>query len=246
MNFRVVIPARYASTRLPGKVLLPIAGRPMLAHVIDRARESGTEDIWVATDDARVYAAAEAAGARAAMTAADHAAGSDRLAELVARLEWPDDAIVVNLQGDEPLMPGSLIAQVASALAGAPDADIATACVPIHDAAEFENPNVVKVVRDQAGRALYFSRAPIPHRRDSVDGPPPAFRHLGIYAYRVGALARFAAAPAGDLERCESLEQLRALAMGMRLLVVESEQTPGPGVDTAEDLARVVARLQPD
>ncbi len=246
MSFRVIIPARLASTRLPGKVLLPIAGRPMLAHVIDRARESGAEGIWVATDDARVHAAAEAAGARAAMTSADHAAGSDRIAELAARLEWPDDAIVVNLQGDEPLMPGPLIAQVASALAGAPDADIATACVPIRDAGEFENPNVVKVVRDQAGRALYFSRAPIPHRRAATVAPSPAFRHLGIYAYRVGSLARFAAAPACDLEQCESLEQLRALAMGMRLLVVEAEQTPGPGVDTAEDLARVVAHLQPD
>lgn len=245
MSFRVVIPARFGSTRLPGKVLLDLAGEPMLAHVHRRAVESGADGVWVATDDRRVLEAAVASGGQAEMTDPAHASGTDRIAELAARQGWADDDVVVNLQGDEPLMPGALIAQVAQALTDAPEADIATACVPIDDVAAYRDPHVVKVVRDRRGGALYFSRAPIPHWRDG-DGLPPAgaFRHLGIYAYRVGALRRFAAAPAEPLEQSEALEQLRALALGLRIQVVEAETLPGPGVDTEADLAEVAEALR--
>lgn len=245
MSFVVAIPARYDSTRLPGKVLREVAGAPLLAHVYRRALESGAETVWIATDDERVERAARGFGARTARTAADCASGSDRIAELAAREDWPDDRVVVNLQGDEPLMPGELIRQVAGALAARPEADVATACTPIDSTEEYRDPNVVKVVRDHAGNALYFSRAPIPHRRG--DGGLPAcgaWRHLGIYAYRVAALKRFAAAAPAPLERCESLEQLRALVLGMRIHVVEAAALPGPGVDTETDLERAAALLR--
>lgn len=244
MSFRVVIPARFGASRLPGKPLLPIAGEPMLAHVCRRGFESGADEVWVAADDPRIVEAAQAAGAQAALTGADCASGSDRVAELAAARGWPGDAVVVNLQGDEPLMPGALIAQVAAALEQEPGADIATACVAIADLQEYRNPNAVKVVCNDAGEALYFSRAPIPHRRDG-DGLPQggAWRHLGLYAYRVAALRRFTAAPPAALEQSEALEQLRALALGLRILVVRADAAPPPGVDTAADLARVAARL---
>lgn len=247
MSFVVAIPARYGSTRLPGKVLLEVGGAPLLEHVHRRALESGADAVWVATDDERVERAARGFGARAARTGEDCASGSDRIAELAAREGWLDDRVVVNLQGDEPLMPGTLIRQVAQALIERPGADIATACTPIENAADYRNPNVVKVVRDDAGNALYFSRAPVPHERSPAgpDAPPAcgAWRHLGIYAYRVAALRRFAAAAPAALERCESLEQLRALALGMRIHVVEAAALPGPGVDTEADLETVAALL---
>lgn len=246
MSFVVAIPARYGATRLPGKVLREVAGEPLLAHVHRRALESGADAVWVVTDDDRIEAAAAGFGARTARTSAACVSGSDRIAELAAREAWPDDLAIVNLQGDEPLMPGALIRQVAEALIARPEADIATACTRIGDSAAYRDPNVVKVVRDDAGDALYFSRAPIPHQRGGGDGLPDccAWRHLGIYAYRAAALKRFAAAPPAALERSESLEQLRALALGMRIHVVEAATLPGPGVDTEDDLAAVAALLR--
>ncbi len=247
MSFRVIIPARLDSTRLPRKVLLPLAGKPLIAHVYERAKESGAHDIWIATDSEEVLQSAQGFGAQAGLTAVEHCSGSDRLAELAAQQQWPDDDIVVNLQGDEPLMPGALIAQVAQALIDHPQADIATACTAIHDAAEYQNSNAVKVVRDAQGYALYFSRAPIPHWRDGQPGELPttgAWRHLGIYAYRVAALKRFSATAPAPLEVTESLEQLRALTLGMRVLVVEAAELPGPGVDTQADFDRVAQLLK--
>ncbi|MDN5937599.1 MAG: 3-deoxy-manno-octulosonate cytidylyltransferase [Salinisphaera sp.] len=243
MSFRVVIPARYAATRLPGKPLRELAGEPMLVHVLRRAQESGAGEVWVATDDQRIAAVAQGHGAAVQMTSRAHQSGTDRLAEVVQRQDWADDDIVVNLQGDEPLMPGALIAQVAGAVTA--DSDIATACVPIETLAEYRDPQVVKLVCDGAGNALYFSRAPIPHRRDGHGLPDAgAWRHLGLYAYRVAALKRFAAAQPTGLEQSEKLEQLRALGMGMRIVVVRAAVAPGPGVDTEADLARAASLLQ--
>ncbi|HEY0179739.1 MAG TPA: 3-deoxy-manno-octulosonate cytidylyltransferase [Dokdonella sp.] len=244
IEFVVAIPARYASTRLPGKPLLPLAGEPTIVHVVRRALASGAAEVAVATDDVRIAAAVAATGARVVVTREDHASGSDRLAECAARLGWPDDAIVVNLQGDEPLAPASGIRAVAAALAedGAPMATLAT---PVRDAAELFDPNCVKLVRDLAGRALYFGRAPLPWPRDAFardrgvlpDGH--AFlRHIGIYAYRAGFLRRFAALPPTPLERLESLEQLRALEHGHAIAVRLAPEPFPPGIDTAEDLAR--------
>jgi len=245
-GFRVVIPARYASTRLPGKPLADIGGRPMLAHVWQRAVESGAEQIVVATDDARIEAAARGFGAEVCLTRPDHQSGTDRIAEVAARHRWPDDAIVVNLQGDEPTLPPGLLRQVAAALTAHPDAAIATLAVPIAQRAELFDPNVVKVVADHAGYALYFSRAPIPWHRDSFpggEGALPAgvayWRHLGIYAYRAGFLARFVGWPPAPVEQCEALEQLRALWQGERIHVSLAREQPGAGVDTPEDLERV-------
>jgi len=248
--FRVVIPARYGSARLPGKVLLPVAGRPLLHWVCERARASGAAAIVVATDDGRVAEAAAAAGVTALMTAAGHASGTDRIAEVAARMGWADADIIVNLQGDEPLMPPSLLDQVAALLADHADADIATLAAPVAALAEFLDPNVVKVVLDDAGRALYFSRAPIPWDRDGAPRGPGSqasfagsLRHIGLYAYRAGAVRRMAQLAPGALELREKLEQLRALAAGMRIQVGLTAEHPGIDVNTAEDLERLRARL---
>lgn len=244
-EFKAVIPARYGSTRLPGKVLRAIAGRPMLQHVWDKACESGATEVVVATDDGRVAEAASGFGADVCMTAASHASGTDRVDEVARLREWDDQGIVVNLQGDEPLMPAALVRQVANALAG-DEADIATACVPVREVGEWLDPNVVKVVRDARGLALYFSRAPIPWDRARKQGDlpsAPASRHVGIYAYRVGVLRKLAAAPPCPLEHSEALEQLRAQWLGMRLAVVDACEIPGRGVDTAADLDAVEALL---
>lgn len=239
----VVIPARYASTRLPGKPLLDIAGQPMVVRVMERARQSGAERIVVATDDARIYDTVLAFGAEAVMTRADHPSGTDRLAETIALLGLPDDAIVMNVQGDEPLMPPALIRQVADALVIHPSASMATACHVITRREDFTNPNIVKVVTDQEGMALYFSRAPIPWPRDAMQekstAPVKALRHIGIYAYRAGFVTRYAQWPACPLEQTESLEQLRALWQGEKIAVVEADEAPTAGVDTPEDLERV-------
>ncbi|MES1951058.1 3-deoxy-manno-octulosonate cytidylyltransferase [Salinisphaera sp. S4-8] len=245
MDFVVIIPARLASTRLPNKVLRTIAGEPMLAHVCRAARASGAAEVIVATDSEAVAEAARVAGVSACMTRADHSCGTDRIAEVAAQNSWPDEAIVVNVQADEPLMPPALIDQVAAALANDTDAAIATAYTPIGDAETFHNPNVVKVVASAAGRAVYFSRAPIPFHRDSgnTDFARSARRHLGIYAYRAGALKRFSAAAPGALERIESLEQLRAYELNMPIALVEAVEVPGPGVDTVEDIALVEALM---
>jgi 3-deoxy-manno-octulosonate cytidylyltransferase (CMP-KDO synthetase) len=249
-DFIAVIPARYASTRLPGKPLLDIAGLPMVVHVARRAAASGASAVWVATDNEEVRLAAERHGVQAMLTSAAHATGTDRIAEVAARLGCADDAIVVNVQGDEPLIEPALIHEVAAALRSSRDAAIATACHPLTDTASMMNPNVVKAVLDEAGYAMYFSRAPIPYARDSFGAtgdaatrelPPglPAYRHIGIYAYRAGFLRRYASLSVAACERFEALEQLRALAHGYRIAVAITHHAPASGVDTAEDLARV-------
>lgn len=246
-GFHVVIPARHASTRLPGKPLADIGGRPMIRHVWDRAIESGAERVVIATDDARIEAAARTFGAEVCLTRADHRSGTDRIAEVADRLGWADDAIVVNLQGDEPTMPPALLRQVADDLAAHPEAALATLGVPIRDRADLFDPNVVKAVTNGAGWALYFSRAPIPWHRDSfpdAERLPEGvefIRHLGLYAYRVGFLRRFVGWAPAPLETCESLEQLRALWHGARIRLGIAGATPGPGVDTPEDLERLRA-----
>jgi 3-deoxy-manno-octulosonate cytidylyltransferase (CMP-KDO synthetase) len=253
MRFTVLIPARYASTRLPGKPLADIAGKPMVVRVAERARQSGAERVVVATDDSRVLDAVAAHGVEAVMTRADHPTGTDRLAEASAQLGLADDAIVVNVQGDEPLLDPALMRRMADVLAAHGDAAIATACHAIDDVAEAFNPNVVKVVLDAAGYALYFSRATIPWARDAFAGcrigsmpqalPSglPLYRHYGLYAYRVAFLARFPSLAPAPIERFEALEQLRALWHGYRIAVEVTDGTPAPGVDTPDDLARVRA-----
>ena len=254
LDFRVAIPARYASTRLPGKPLRLLAGRPLIEHVYQRALASGAMAVVIATDDPRIQAAAEGFGATVCMTSPDHPSGTDRLAEVAARLGWPEDAIVVNVQGDEPHLPPALIRQVAAGLADHPDAGIATVCARIADPDELFDPNVVKVTRDAQDYALYFSRAPIPwHRqafgmgREGLNALPMErawFRHIGLYAYRVAVLARYPQLPPAPAERIESLEQLRALWHGVRIYVAEALETPPPGVDTEADLARAEAHCQ--
>lgn len=245
-SFHVAIPARHASTRLPGKVLALIHGKPMLQWVYERARASGARDILIATDDAAIAAAAGAFGAAARMTSAAHASGTDRLAELAAIERWPENDIVVNVQGDEPLIPPAIIRQVASLLDSDSEAAIATLATPVESLVEFLDPNAVKVVSDSKGRALYFSRAPIPWNRDGAPAGissqrvfAGARRHIGIYAYRVGALRRLASLAPTTLEQAERLEQLRALENGLVIRVADAEERPGPDVNTAEDLQRV-------
>ena len=246
MAVRIVIPARYASTRLPGKPLADIAGQPMVVRVAAVARSARSDGVWVAADDERIIAAVRQHGFEAVMTRDDHASGTDRIAEVADRLQWDDADIVVNVQGDEPLLEPSLIEAVAGALRGDPDAAMATAAYPLTTADDFFNTNVVKVVCDSRGRALYFSRAPIPWdrdrfagRRDVLPADLPAQRHIGLYAYRVSFLRRFGQLAVSPLERCESLEQLRALWHGYPIQVVSVDHAPAPGVDTPEDLERV-------
>ncbi|MDR2839212.1 MAG: 3-deoxy-manno-octulosonate cytidylyltransferase [Azonexus sp.] len=245
--FKVVIPARYASTRLPGKPLLDLGGKPMVVRVAERARLSGAEEIWIATDHREVLAAAAAHGVKAIMTRADHATGTDRLAEVVALCGWRDDALIVNVQGDEPLIDPQVIAQTARQLSGS-GADIATVAHPIVDAVEFFNPNVVKVVCHADGDAAYFSRAPIPYARDhfaregggtTLPEDFPAYRHIGLYAYRASFLKAYAGLLPAPAEQFEALEQLRALWHGYRISVTLVESAPAPGVDTPEDADRV-------
>jgi 3-deoxy-manno-octulosonate cytidylyltransferase (CMP-KDO synthetase) len=249
MHFRVVIPARYASSRLPGKPLADIGGRPMVLHVLDRALAAGAGSVVVATDDIRVRDAVEAAGHQALMTSPDHQSGTERLVEVAEILGWPDDALVVNVQGDEPLIDPALIREAARQLVLHEDAVMATLAHPIHDHADFTNPNVVKVVVDEAGYAVYFSRAPIPWPRDAFAAGQPmphelgALRHIGLYAYRAGFLRTYAGLAASPLERHEMLEQLRVLWHGYRISLGVTAVAPAPGVDTPEDLARVRALL---
>jgi 3-deoxy-manno-octulosonate cytidylyltransferase (CMP-KDO synthetase) len=244
--FKVVIPARLASQRLPEKALRDIEGQPLIVHVWERARASSAGEVLVATDDARIAGAVEQAGGRAVLTSPHHASGTDRLAEVARTLGWSDDTVVVNLQGDEPLVPPALLDELATALATS-DAGIATAATPIRDAHELFSPSAVKVVLDDRGFALYFSRAPIPWVRDSfserglheLPQGAPFLRHLGLYAYRAATLRRLSEAPPAAIERAEALEQLRALALGMRIHVRIIDEAPPPGVDTEEDLERV-------
>ncbi len=245
-SFRVVIPARMGSTRLPGKVLREIAGRPMLAHVYERARESGAEEIVIAVDDQAIADVATALGAGVCLTDPGHASGTDRINEVAGRMGWQDEDIVVNLQGDEPCMPPQVIQQVADMFNEHPEADISTLCHRISSYEDWQNPNLVKVVFDNEGKALYFSRSAIPYNRDASGTLPSAgaFGHLGIYGYRVGALRRFSSLPAGLLENSEALEQLRALENGMCIFVHEATAEPGPGVDTEADLLRAAQCLE--
>lgn len=243
-DFSVVVPARFASTRLPGKPLAQIAGKPMIAHVASRVAKSGASEVIVATDDARVLEAAASTDVRAMMTRADHASGSDRVMEIAEACGWPDDHVVVNVQGDEPLIPPTVIDQVAGLLDRSTGVGVATLSEPLHDSRDVLDENIVKVVVAASGYALYFSRAPIPYARGgipvSVSGAEPGWRrHIGIYAYRVAALRRFIALPVARLERAESLEQLRFLENGMSIAVEEALAPVPGGVDTPADLERV-------
>ena len=256
LAFHVVIPARFASTRLPGKPLLPIAGKPMVVRVAEQAAKSGAQQIWIATDHHPIIAAAHEHGFKACMTHVHHASGTDRIAEVVAQHDWPDDTIVVNVQGDEPLIPPSLIRAVAQHLHDHPQCAIATACHAIHDEEAMRNPNIVKAVLDKHGNALYFSRAPIPYPRDAFaqSRPSPAggrgaggegialpdnmtaLRHIGIYAYRAGFLRTYSQLEPAAIEQIEALEQLRALWHGYKIGVTITADAPPGGVDTAADL----------
>jgi 3-deoxy-manno-octulosonate cytidylyltransferase (CMP-KDO synthetase) len=265
-TFRVVVPARYGSSRLPGKPLADLAGSPMVLHVARRAQASGAAQVVVATDDARVHDAVTTAGCTVELTRADHPSGSDRVMEVADRLGWPEDAVVVNVQGDEPLIPPAVIAQVADLLLDDPSAGVATLCEPIVALADVLDPNVVKVVADRAGRACYFSRAPIPYARDAFPNvaaaggagsgaagstaadaalpePDGWYRHIGIYAYRVAALRAFVALPVGRLERLEALEQLRLVEQGTPIRVATAVAPVPGGVDTPADLERVRRQL---
>ena len=247
-NTVLVIPARYASTRLPGKPLRLIAGKPMIQHVYERAQAAaealGFQSIIIATDDQRIQTSCEAFGAEVCMTSTTHETGSDRLAEVVKIKQWADDTIVVNLQGDEPLTPIESLRQVAENLANNPEATMSTLSTPIQTEAEYKDPNVVKVVTDKQGLAMYFSRAPIPFQRDShkddaVQISAYAQRHIGIYAYRASYLTSFAKMEECQVEQLEKLEQLRAMWFGARIHVAEANEVPGHGVDTEEDLIAV-------
>ncbi|TAM55594.1 MAG: 3-deoxy-manno-octulosonate cytidylyltransferase [Paraburkholderia sp.] len=253
--FVAVVPARLASTRLPEKPLADIAGKPMVVRVAERARDAGAERVLIAADDPRVLQAAQIHGFEALLTRADHPSGTDRLAEVAVRLGLADDTIVVNVQGDEPLIDPALVRDVASHLATHPDCAIATAAHPISDPAEVFNPNVVKVVLDARAVALYFSRAPIPWLRDAYQGQasaraidvrampaPPAdtvFRHIGLYAYRARFLRTYPTLAQAPIEQAEMLEQLRAMWHGERIAVRITHEAPAPGVDTPADLERV-------
>ncbi|HEY0801548.1 MAG TPA: 3-deoxy-manno-octulosonate cytidylyltransferase [Steroidobacteraceae bacterium] len=247
--FHVIIPARFASTRLPGKPLLMIAGRPLIQWVWQCAVASGAASVLVASDDERILAAASKFGAACLMTAAHHASGTDRVAEVARIKGFAADDVVVNLQGDEPSMPAEVVSKVARRLRDVATSDIATAVAPIESLQEFLDPNCVKALRAHDGRALYFSRAPVPWPRDNVVAEKPttfagAWRHIGIYAYRVRSLLEFAAWPPTPLEMTENLEQLRALEHGMHVQLVTLAQSPPAGVDTPADLERVRAALQ--
>ena len=258
-DFHVVIPARHASTRLHGKPLLPIAGKPMVVRVAEQAAKSGAQQIWIATDHHAIANVVHEHGFKACLTRDSHASGTDRIAEVVEQQGWPDDTIVVNVQGDEPLMPPELIRAVAEHLHNHPECAIATACHALHDEASLRNPNIVKAVLDQHGNALYFSRAPIPWPRDafrvlsspegrddcpsSLRGELPAglpvLRHIGIYAYRAGFLRAYGQLAPAAIEHFEALEQLRALYYGYKIGVVIAAQAPPAGVDTEQDLHAV-------
>ena len=236
MRFQVIIPARYASTRFPGKPLADLQGKPMVVHVCERARKSGAAAVHVATDDERIAAAVRGHGYSVVMTRANHPSGTDRLAEAARKLRLKDSDIVVNVQGDEPLISPNLIRRVGMLLTKRRDASVATACHAIHDAASLASPNVVKVVLDREGYALYFSRSRIPFPRQ---GDPQCYRHAGIYGYRVAFLKRYARLKPSPLEEAEALEQLRALWHGDRIAVAVSETEIPPGVDTPQDLEAV-------
>ena len=245
MSYHIIIPARYASARLPGKPLRVIAGQPMLAHVIESARHSAAARIIVATDDQRIADAAAALGVECCMTSVSHNSGTERIHEVIETCKLADDTVIVNMQGDEPLMPASCLDQLGLALAQDPHAEMATLSAPIENMQELFDPNVVKLVCDETGNALYFSRAPIPWERDAFMHTPPQLdslahfhRHIGLYAYRAGFVQQYIAWGSCELERIESLEQLRVLYHGRKIKVVAASEIPGPGVNTEEELQR--------
>jgi 3-deoxy-manno-octulosonate cytidylyltransferase (CMP-KDO synthetase) len=255
VTFKVVIPARFASTRLPGKPLLDIAGKPLIQYVYEQAVKSDADEIVIATDDARIETAAKKFGAQVCITSAHHRSGTERIAEVLQTLQFSPEDIVVNLQGDEPLMPAAAIAQVAEELAQNAEAKMSTLCARIENQKDLFNPNIVKVVRDTSGFALYFSRSPLPWDRAAfpqsleraalqalqnvkLDLKNTAFyRHIGLYAYRVDFVTQYVSYPMSPLEQTEALEQLRALENGHKIYVGEAREAPGIGVDTEEDLA---------
>ncbi|RKZ79632.1 MAG: 3-deoxy-manno-octulosonate cytidylyltransferase [Gammaproteobacteria bacterium] len=245
MAFKIIIPARFASSRLPGKPLMDIAGKPMIQHVYDRAKESIASEVIIATDDERIEQVCKAFGADVCMTRSEHPSGTDRLAEVASQRAFADNDIIVNVQGDEPCLPASLINQVANDLKQHPDADIATLYSQINQEKQVFDPNVVKVVMNGQGYALYFSRAPIPWMRDHFDQqstlPPelPHYRHIGLYGYRASFLKHYAELSPCILEQEESLEQLRALYHGKRIHLTVAQVNPGHGVDTEQDLTEV-------
>ena len=246
MSYLVVIPARLKSTRLPEKVLADIAGLPMIQHVWQLASRAGAKRVLVATDSERIQSVVSGFGAECLLTRDDHASGSDRIAEVVERLELPADTVIVNLQGDEPEMPPACLDQVAQLLATG--GDVATLCARIEDSAELEDPNAVKVVMNGQGDALYFSRSLVPHPRGmtpeaALDAGVPFYRHLGLYAYRAGALRQFTATPPSALEQAEGLEQLRVLDLGLYIRIEEAVASIPPGIDGPEDLDRVRLRM---
>ncbi len=240
--FRVIIPVRYASSRLPGKPLLMFNDKPIIEHVYNNARESNAESVLIATDDQRIADAAKEFGADVCMTSGKHQSGTDRIAEAVQIYGWEDDQIIVNVQGDEPQMSAANIRQVATLLEQNSQAAIATLCVRLYTRHEYEDPNIVKVVKDRKGRALYFSRSSIPHLNDvnpKTLSKHPVYRHVGIYSYRVDYLKNFVQMPQSELEKEESLEQLRAMEAGDTLVAEECIEKPGIGVDTMEDYHRL-------
>ena len=250
MSFKVVIPARYASVRLPGKSLIDIAGKPMVVWVAEQAAKSGADTVVVATDHSAIADAVKQYGFNTVMTREDHVSGTDRIAEVVQQMGWEDETIVVNVQGDEPLIDPKLIQEVAQNLAQHPEAAIATACHPIHDTASMLNPNIVKIVMDIGGHAFYFTRAPTPYARDvfqanqEIPADMPVYRHIGIYAYRAAFLKAYAGLAPAAIEHFEALEQLRALWHGYKVSVAITQYAPAAGVDTDEDLAQVRAILR--
>lgn len=246
-DFKIVIPSRYASSRFPAKPLADLCGKPLVQHVYECACKAGAETVVIATDDSRIADVAESFGASVCMTAENHASGTDRIVEVADIMGWKDDDVVVNLQGDEPLTPGKIITQVARNLHANPEAVCATLSTALNSREEITNPNVVKVVSDKNGFAMYFSRADIPYDRDQtipVDDISEYQRHIGIYAYRVGFLKEFAQMPVCTLERHEALEQLRILWNGMKIHIAEAVELPGHGVDTPEDLQQVKATIE--
>ncbi|MFK4751856.1 3-deoxy-manno-octulosonate cytidylyltransferase [Oceanobacter antarcticus] len=245
-NYKIVIPARYASSRLPGKPLIELAGKPMIQHVYERALEAGVDEVVVATDDQRIADVACSFGADVVMTSVDHENGTERIAEVARLRGWEDHDVIVNLQGDEPLIPRELIEKTAASLLDRPEAGMSSLCTPIHDDHDAFDTNVVKVVLDRAGFAMYFSRASIPWDRDGYKTNPgvmttklPLYRHLGMYGYRVSFLKQYTSMEPCALEGAESLEQLRALWYGVRIHLSVIDQPPGHGIDTPDDVMRV-------
>lgn len=248
--YKIVIPARYGSSRLPGKPLIELAGKPMIQHVYERAQATGVSDIVIATDDQRIFDVAQGFGAHVVMTSVDHENGTERIAEVAQQLGWSSDDVIVNVQGDEPLIPRDLIELTAKGLLNHPQAGMSSLCTPIESAEDAFDPNAVKVVLDNTGFAMYFSRASIPWDRDLyktgqkvMTQVAPVYRHIGMYGYRVSFLQQYASMEITPIEQAECLEQLRALCYGVKIHMGIIDQPPGHGVDTPEDVARVEAQL---